>query len=144
LPDALDLLVLCVDAGLAFEAALERVTREIASVHPAIAEEFAITVNALRISTDRRAALMDMGARLDLDFMRQLAGTLVQSLQLGAPLARSLRQLAQELRREQMVRVEAKAAKLPVLLTIPMVIFIMPTVLLVVGGPAAIQVIRSL
>jgi len=143
LPDALDLLVICVDAGLAFEAALERVTREIAPVHPQVAEEFSITVNALRISSDRRAVLKDMGTRLDVDFLRQLAATLAQALQLGAPLSRPLRLLAQELRREQITRIEARAARLPVLLTIPMVMFIMPTVLLVVGGPAAIQVLKT-
>lgn len=144
LPDALDLLVICVDAGLAFEPALERVAREIAPVHPDVAEELAVTVNALRISPDRHAVLMDMGERLDVDFLRQLAATLAQSLQIGAPLSRALRQLAVELRREQMIRVEARAAKLPVLLTIPMVLFIMPTILMVVGGPAVIQIIRTL
>jgi tight adherence protein C len=86
---------------------------------------------------------MDMGERLEVDFLRQLAATLAQSLQIGAPLSRALRQLAVELRREQMVRIEARAARLPVLLTIPMVLFIMPTVLMVVGGPAAIQIIRT-
>jgi tight adherence protein C len=143
LPDALDLLVICVDAGLAFEPALERVAREIAPVHPDVAEELTVTVNALRISPDRHAVLMDMGERLEVDFLRQLAATLAQSLQIGAPLSRALRQLAVELRREQMVRIEARAARLPVLLTIPMVLFIMPTVLMVVGGPAAIQIIRT-
>jgi tight adherence protein C len=143
LPDGLDLLVICVDAGLAFEQALARVTRDIASVHPDLAEEFALTVNALRISPDRRAALRDMGARLEADFLRQLATTLAQALQLGAPLSQALRLLAQELRREQMIRIEARAARLPVMLTIPMVIFIMPTVLLVVCGPAAVQMLRT-
>jgi tight adherence protein C len=143
LPDALDLLVICIDAGLAFEYALERVTREIAPVHPELAEEFAITVSELRISPDRRAVLMDMGARLDVDFLRQLTATLAQSLQIGAPLSRALRLLARELRQEQMVRVETRAARLPVLLTIPMVIFIMPTVLLAVCGPAVVQILRN-
>jgi tight adherence protein C len=143
LPDALDLLVICVDAGLAFQPALERVTREIAPVHPDVADELGITVNALRISPDYRAVLLDMGARLEVEFLRRLAATLAQSLQIGAPLSRALRQLAQELRREQMVRVEARAARLPVLLTIPMVIFIMPTVLIVVGGPAIIQILKA-
>jgi tight adherence protein C len=143
LPDALDLLVICVDAGLAFEQALARTTREIAPVHPDLAEEFAITVNALRISSDRGAALKDMGTRLEMDVLRQLAATLAQSLHLGAPLSQALRLLAQELRREQMIRIEARAARLPVMLTIPMVIFIMPTVLLVVCGPAAVQILRT-
>jgi len=142
LPDALDLLVICVDAGLAFEPALERVTRELAAVHPEIAEEFAVTVNELHITSDRRAVLMDMGARLDVEFLRRLASTLVQSIQIGAPLSRSLRLLAQELRQEQMIGFEARAARLPVMLTVPMVAFIMPTVLLIVGGPAAVQLLR--
>jgi tight adherence protein C len=143
LPDALDLLVICIDAGLAFEHALERVTREIAPVHPELAQEFAITVSELRLSPDRRAVLLDMGARLDVDFLRQLAATLAQSLQLGAPLSRALRLLSQELRQEQMLRVETRAARLPVLLTIPMVLFIMPAVLVVVCGPAVVQILRT-
>lgn len=143
LPDALDLLVICADAGLAFDTALERVTREVATVHPEVAEEFAVTSAALRIAPDRRAVLMEMGSRLDLDFLRRLAATLAQSLQIGAPLSRSLRSLAQELRQEQMLRFEEKAARLPVLLTVPMVFFIMPTVLLVIGGPAAVQMVRA-
>lgn len=143
LPDALDLLVICADAGLAFDTALERVTREIAPVHPEVAEEFAVTAAALRIAPDRRAVLMELGSRLDLDFLRRLSATLAQSLQLGAPLSRSLRSLAQELRQEQMLRFEEKAARLPVLLTVPMVLFIMPTVLLVIGGPAAVQMVRA-
>lgn len=143
LPDTLDLLVICVDAGLTFEQALERVTREITPVYPVLASEFAVTIGELAISPDRRAVLMDMGARLGVDFLRRLAATIAQSLQLGAPLSRALRQLAQELRQEHMLRIETRAARLPVLLTIPMVIFIMPAVLVVVCGPALIQVLRS-
>jgi tight adherence protein C len=143
LPDALDLLVICADAGLAFEAALERVTREIEPVHPDVAEELAVTANALRIAPDRRAVLLELGSRLDVDFLRRLAATLAQSLQIGAPISRALRQLAQDLRQEQMLRFEQQAARLPVLLTIPMVLFIMPTVLLIIGGPAVVQVIRA-
>jgi tight adherence protein C len=142
LPDALDLLVICVDAGLAFEPALERVTREIAPVHPEVAEEFALTVAELRIAADRRTVLIDLGARLDVDFLRRLASTLAQSMQIGAPLSRSLHMLAQELRQEQMTRFEARAARLPVMLTLPMVVFILPTVLMVVAGPAAVQLLR--
>jgi len=142
MPDALDLMVICLDAGLAFEPALERVTRDIAPVHPEIAEEFGLTVNALRIATDRRAVLMDMGVRLNGDFIRRFASTLVQSMQIGAPLSRALHMLGQELRQDQMIKFEAKAGRLPVLLTLPMVAFIMPTVLLVVGGPAAVQLLH--
>ena len=142
LPDALDLLVICVDAGLAFEPALDRVTRELAAVHTEIAEEFAVTANELRIASDRRSVLLDMGARLDVEFLRRLASTLIQSMQIGAPLSQALRLLAQELRQEQMIRFEARAARLPVMLTLPMVAFIMPTVLLIVVGPAVVQLLR--
>jgi len=143
LPDALDLLVICVDSGLAFEPALERVTQEIAPVHPEVAEEFAVTIQELRIAADQREVLMELGARLDLDFLRRLSATLVQALQMGTPLSRALHMLAVELRQEHMVRFEARAARLPVMLTMPMVVFIMPTVLLVVGGPAAVQLLRT-
>ena len=112
-------------------------------MHPDVADELSITVNALRISPNRHAVLMEMGERLEVEFLRQLAATLAQSLQIGAPLSRALRQLAVELRREQMVKVEGRAAKLPVLLTIPMVLFILPPVLMVVIGPVVIQIYRT-
>jgi tight adherence protein C len=144
LPDALDLLVICTEAGLALEAALERVTRDISTVWADVAEEFSVTSAELRITSDRRGALVALGTRLDIDCFRRLSVTLVQSMQLGTPLSRALRGLAAEMRQEQLIRYEAKAAKLPVMLTVPMIVFIMPTVFLVVAGPAAIQVMRQM
>lgn len=143
LPDALDMMVICAEAGLGLEPAIERVAGEIRLVHPAIANEFAMTAGEMRIVTDRRQALVNMGARTQLDTMRRLGATLVQTMQYGTPLSEALRTLSVELRQEALTRFEEKAARLPVLLTLPMILFILPCVFIVVGGPAALQVMRS-
>lgn len=144
LPDALDMLVICAEAGLGLEAGIERVSLEIAPAHRAVAEEFAVTAHELRIASDRRSALLGLGARLQLDPLKRLAATLVQTLQYGTPLTQALRGLAAELRQEQLTRFETRAARLPVLLTLPMVAFILPTIFLVLAGPAVIQMLRAL
>jgi tight adherence protein C len=144
LPDALDMMVICAEAGLGLEAGIERVALEIAPAHRAVAEEFAVTAQELRIAADRRLALQSLGQRLQLEPLKRLAATLVQTLQYGTPLTQALRGLAAELRQEQLVRFETRAARLPVLLTLPMVAFILPTIFLVLAGPAVIEVMRSL
>lgn len=144
LPDALDMLVICAEAGLGMEAAIDRVAREIGPAHRAVAEEFATTASELRILADRRAALLGLGARMELEPLRRLAATLVQTMQYGTPLTQALRTLAAELRQEQLLRFETRAARMPVLLTVPMVAFILPTIFLVLAAPAVIQVARAL
>ncbi|WP_419898746.1 type II secretion system F family protein [Roseomonas sp. USHLN139] len=144
LPDALDMMVICAEAGLGLEAGIERVALEIAPAHRAVAEEFAVTAQELRIAADRRLALQSLGTRLQLEPLKRLAATLVQTLQYGTPLTQALRGLAAELRQEQLVRFETRAARLPVLLTLPMVVFILPTIFLVLAGPAVIQILPSL
>jgi tight adherence protein C len=140
IPDALDMLVICAEAGLALEPAIVRVSSEIRFAHPAIAEELAITANELRILADARLPLTNMGKRTGLDSLRRLGATAVQTIQYGTPLAHALRVLAAELRQEMLTRFEERAARLPVLLTVPMIVFILPALFIVVGGPAAIQV----
>ncbi len=142
LPDALDLMVICAEAGLSLQPAMQRVADEIVAVNTAVAAELNLTLYELRILTDRREALARMGARTKVEALQRLAQTLVQSLQFGTPMSQALRMLAGELRTEALVRFEARAARLPVLLTMPMVFFILPTLFLVVGGPAVIQVMR--
>ncbi|WP_159993468.1 type II secretion system F family protein [Roseomonas sp. 18066] len=144
LPDALDMMVICAEAGLGLEAGIERVALEIAPAHRAVSEEFAVTAQDLRIASDRRLALQSLGARLQLEPLKRLAATLVQTLQYGTPLTQALRGLAAELRQEQLVKFETRAARLPVLLTLPMVAFILPTIFLVLAGPAVIQIMQSL
>lgn len=142
LPDALDLMVICTEAGLGLEPTILRVAAEIHYAHPAVAEEFAQTASELRITSDVRAALLNAGTRTGLTGIKRLATTLVQTIQYGTPLSQALRTLAAEMRQETLTRFEARAARLPVLLTVPMIVFILPCVFLVVGGPAMVQVLK--
>ena len=142
LSDALDLLVICGEAGLPLEGSIERVAHEIQAANRAVATEFSLCASELRILSDRRLALLNMADRTGLDAIRRMATSLVQSMQYGTPLTQVLRGLAAELRQEKLVKFEGKAAKLPVLLTVPMIVFILPTLFLVVGGPAMLMVAR--
>ena len=144
LPAALDLLIICADAGLAFEVGLDRVADEIDDAIHATANELRITANEMKILTDRRLALVNMGKRTGLESMARLGSTLAQSLKYGTPLGHALSVLAAEMRQTELARFEAQAARIPVLLTMPMVIFILPCMFLVVGGPAAIMVMQTL
>jgi tight adherence protein C len=140
LPDALDMMVICAQAGLALEAAIERVAVEFAAANAAVSEELAVCASELRIGADRRTALLALGERTGLDTMKRFAGTLIQTMQFGTPLTHALRVLASEMRTDALTRYEEKAAKLPVMLTMPMIIFILPCVFIVVGGPAGVRI----
>ncbi len=140
--DGLDLIVICSEAGLGLEAAIQRTAIEIKPAWPAFANELATTAYELRMLTDRRAALAGMGERTQLEPLRRLARVMGQSQQYGTPLSQALRTLSAELRQDQLIAFEARAAKLPVLLTLPMILFILPTVFLVVAGPAMIAVLK--
>lgn len=141
LADALDLMVICAEAGLPLEAAVERVAAEMAEANRAVAAEFANVATELRILSDRRQALQNMGDRTGLDSLRRLGVTLAQTLQYGTPLSQALRILAGELRHETLMRFEARAARLPALLTLPTIAFILPCIFLIVGGPAVLRVL---
>ncbi|HTU53188.1 MAG TPA: type II secretion system F family protein [Acetobacteraceae bacterium] len=143
LPDALDMLVICAEAGLGLEAAISRVGAEIRPANRAVAAEFAETASELRITSDMRAALINLGQRTGLDSLKRLGAVLTQSIQYGTPLTRALRTISGEMREEMLIRFEARAARLPVLLTVPMILFILPCVFMIVGGPAMLQVIRA-
>ncbi len=139
LPDALDLLVICVEAGLGLDAALVRVSREMASSAPELAEELSLTAMELGFLPDRRAALNNLLMRTDLPALRGVVNTLLQTEKYGTPLANSLRVLSAEYRKERMLKAEEKAAKLPATLTVPMIIFILPTLFIVLLGPAVMR-----
>jgi tight adherence protein C len=143
LADALDLMVICSEAGLALEGAVERVAIEIRPANRAVATEFSLCSSELRILADRRSALLNMAQRTKLELLRRLGTTLAQTLQYGTPLTQALRTLSAEMRQDQLVRFEARAARLPVLLTLPMIVCILPTLIMVVGGPAMLQVLRQ-
>ena len=144
LPDALDLMVICAEAGLGFEPAINRVAVEIRGEQPAIIEEFGKTASELRVVSDSRVALVNMGTRTGLDSLKRMGSMLAQTMRYGTPLGDALRVLSAEMRHEMMMRFEARAARLPVLMTIPMILFILPCIFLIVGGPAAIQVMRTM
>lgn len=143
LPDALDMMVICSQAGLGLGAAIVRVAGELQGGHREVAQELAMTANDLKMGSDSRKALINLGTRTGVDGYKRLSGTLVQTMQYGTPLTDALRMLAAELRQEVLTRYEAKAARLPVLMTLPTVLFILPCVFLIAGGPAIIQVMRA-
>jgi tight adherence protein C len=142
LPDALDLMVICSQAGLGLTAAITRVAEEIQHGNPDVGMEIALTANELQLMADSRLALQNMGSRTGIDGLVRLGTTLIQSMQYGTPLTESMRILAAEMRQDTLTRLEARAARLGVLLTLPMVVFILPCVFLVVGGPAVVQVLH--
>ena len=142
LPDALDMMVICSEAGLGLEPAIDRVGREVVHAHKDVAEELLSVAREMRVNADRRAALMNMGARTGLASLRRLGVTLVQTLQYGTPLSQALRALSAEMRQEALTRFEARAGRLPALLTVPMIVFILPCVFLIVGGPAVVHVMQ--
>jgi tight adherence protein C len=140
LPDALELLVICVEAGLAFEDGLGRVVGELETSRPILAEELAFTAADLKILPSREAALANLAERIDAPSVGSVVTTLNQTLRYGTPLAQALRMVASELRNDTLVRLEERANQLPSLMTIPMMLFIMPTIFLIVAGPAALRV----
>src|SRR5208282_4666127 len=143
LPDGLDLMVICAEAGLSLDATLIRVSRELAISWPEIAEEFAITAAELTFLPDRRLAFENLNNRTDSEAIRAVVNTLQQTAKFGTPLAQSLRILANDSRAARMTRAEEKAARLPALLTVPMILFILPTLFIVLLGPAALGIIAT-
>lgn len=144
LPDALDLLVVCAEAGIGIELGLERVAREMRDVHPELAAELAITVSEMRLLADRLQGLHNMGERVSLESVRSIASTLSQTLRYGTPLSKALRTLTSDFRLLRQTRMEERAARLPVLITVPMILFILPATTLVVAGPAFLQLVDAL
>ena len=144
LPDTLDLLVICAEAGLALDAALTRVSREMERSCPEVADEFSLTAVELGFLPDRKQALKNLIKRVRLPSIRGVVNTLMQTEKYGTPLSQSLRVLAAEYRNERMLKAEEKATKLPALLTIPLIVFIMPTLFIVLLGPAILRAIDGL
>jgi tight adherence protein C len=144
LPDALDLLVICAEAGLSLDHAIEQVGRVLRSSNPEVAEEFAATAAEMRVSAIRGQALENLAQRTAIAGLRSIVAALNQSIRFGTPLAGSLRLLATEMRAERLARFEERAARLPVLLTLPLMAFVLPSLLLVVGAPLALRIIDML
>ncbi|MEP3437771.1 MAG: type II secretion system F family protein [Hoeflea sp.] len=142
-PDALDLMLICVESGVSIEAAMKRVAEEIAVQSPALAEEFVLTTAELSYLQDRRVAFENLGSRTGLDAVKSVTQALIQSERYGTPIAQALRVLAQESRDQRMTEAEKKAAALPPKLTVPMILFFLPVLIGVILGPAAIQVMDN-
>jgi tight adherence protein C len=140
LPDALDLLVICAEAGLTVDAAFARVSRELGKGYPDLGEEFALTSIELGFLTERRQALENLAYRVNLDAVRGVVTTLIQTEKYGTPLASALRVLSAEFRNERMMRAEEKAARLPAIMTVPLILFILPVLFIVILGPAACSI----
>jgi tight adherence protein C len=139
-PDALDLLLICVESGMSIEAAFKKVSGEIGSQSIALAEEFTLTTAELSYLPDRRQAYDNLAKRTDLEGVKSVCVALQQAERYGTPLAQTLRVLAQENRDMRMAEAEKKAAALPPKLTVPMILFFLPVLFIVILGPAAIRV----
>jgi tight adherence protein C len=140
MPDALDLLVICAEAGLNLEQAIEEISRDLRPLSPDVAEELGTTAAEMRILPDRSQALDNLGRRTGIAALHSLTATLNQSIKFGTPLAESLRVLAAEMRNARLSRFEERAARLPVLLTMPLMIFIMPSLFIVILTPLGLRI----
>ena len=140
LPDALDLLVICAEAGLTVDAAFGRVARELGKAYPELGDEFGLTAIELGFLNERRQAFENLAMRVDLEAVRGVVTTMIQTEKYGTPLASALRVLSAEFRNERMMRAEEKAARLPAIMTVPLILFILPTLFIVILGPAACSI----
>jgi len=143
-PDALDLLLVCVEAGLGLESAFSRVGEEMTESHPLLAQQFGAAVLELRAGRSHEDALRRMAERSGSEDIRGFATLLVQSTKLGSSIAQTLRVYSSEMRERRRLRAEEKAHRLPVLLSVPLVCFMLPSMIGVLMLPAALRVIRTL
>jgi tight adherence protein C len=140
LPDALDLLVICAEAGLTVDAAFNRVSKELGKAYPELGDEFGLTAIELGFLNERRQAFENLANRVDLEAVRGVVTTMIQTEKYGTPLASALRVLSAEFRHARMMRAEEKAARLPAIMTIPLILFILPTLFVVILGPASCSI----
>ena len=144
LADAVELLAVSVEAGISLEDGIERIAMELRRSQRALSDELSALAADLKLLPSQREALMNFAERVDRPSVRGVMTTLAQTMEYGTPLAQALRVTAGELRNEMMLKLEERANRLPVLLTVPMVVFLLPAIFLVVGGPAVIRLIDVL
>ena len=144
IPDALDLLVICAQAGLSLDHAVEQVGAVLSCSSRDVAEEFAATAAEMRVSAVRGQALENLAQRTGLMSLRSIVAALSQSINFGTPLAEALRVLAAQMRVERLARFEERAARLPVLLTMPLMAFILPSLMIVIGTPLVLRIVDML
>jgi len=142
-PDALDLLLICVESGMSIEAAFRRVSEEIGSQSIALCEELTLCTAELSYLPDRRQAYENLARRTDLDGVKAVCLALQQAERYGTPMAQTLRVMSQENRDMRMSEAEKKAAALPPKLTVPMIVFFLPVLFVVILGPAAIKAMAA-
>ena len=140
LPDALDLLVICAEAGLTVDAAFNRVAKELGRAYPELGDEFALTAIELSFLNERKKAFDNLAYRVNLEAVKGVVTTMIQTERYGTPLASALRVLSAEFRNERMMRAEEKAARLPAIMTVPLILFILPVLFIVILGPAACSI----
>lgn len=143
LPDALDLLVICTEAGLSINQALNRVVEEIGRASPVVAEELGLLAVELNFLDDRRAAYVNLMERTGMDEFKAISNTVMQAEKYGTPVSQALKVLTNEFRTERLLKAEEKAARLPALMTVPMIVFILPTLFIVLIGPAILRTIDA-
>ncbi len=143
LPDAMDLLVICAEAGLTLENAIARVGEEMKEASPELGRELERTAADIRIAPSRVQAIQNLADRTRVAEVRSMASTLMQGQRYGTPLSRSLRALSSEFRTRRTREVEEKAQKLPTLMTLPLILLIMPALFIVLMGPAILQVLQQ-
>jgi tight adherence protein C len=143
-PDALELLVVCVEAGLALEDGIDKITGELQRSQPSLAEELALTAAELKILPNRDQALTNLAERVNIASVRSVVATLSQSMRYGTPLAQAMRTVAAQMRSEALIQLQERANRLPALMTVPMMLFIMPALFLIVAGPAVLRLLDIL
>lgn len=144
LPDALDLMVICTHAGFSLAVSLQRTAEEMRRIVPALGDELEVTFGELQLSGDTSTALRNMADRIGTQSVRSLVVTLLQSQQYGTPITQALRQLARTERARRMLRLEERAAKLSTRITLPMMLFILPAVVMIAAGPALMSLLKMM
>jgi tight adherence protein C len=144
LPDALDLLVICAEAGLSLDQSIDQVSRDLRGSNSAVADEFATTASEMRVLSNRAEALENLVERTGVASLRSITATLNQAIRFGTPLAESMRILAAEMRTARLARIEERAARLPVLLAIPLALFILPSLMMVISTPVVLRLADTL
>ncbi len=143
-PEALDLMVICTEAGLSLTATVQRVAREISQVSSDLGFELALLSIELNMLPDRRRALQNFSDRMDSPYFKSIIANIIQAEQYGTPIAQTMRTIAEQFRQDRLVEAEERAAKLPVLLTLPMMGLIFPCIYIVILGPATLNILKSL
>ncbi|MDP4822688.1 MAG: type II secretion system F family protein [Aestuariivirgaceae bacterium] len=139
-PDSLDVMLICIEAGMSLEPAMSRVAREMGTQSVPLAEELTLTIAELSYLQDRRKAFENLGKRTGLPVVKSVVTALIQSERYGTPLGQALRVLSQETRDQRMQEAEKKAASLPAKLTVPMILFFLPVVFIVILAPSIILI----